>query len=302
MRIHPLLTILLLAPPPALRAQSEAALKEAFEGRSVQVKIAMPGTDDGVDIYPGTAKPLDYSRHASRLKENGTAIKAGDQAMVTKIKVKTKLIEFQLDGGGYGTMGDETSSTVPVAATPKSKHEENLEDQLKRTSDPALRKQLEDELDDLEEDREREDARNRAHVAEAEETKKANIRERRLQGGSRFNLRYENGVPSEALTPDGIKAALAAYVDFPGPFAQEPPHEGLPVQVGNTARAGSTNGLPMKGMLMTEVDQMLGKPDRTSDRMEGRLKVTTQVYRAQAGQVTAEFVEGVLIRYTMTSN
>ena len=31
-------------------AQSEAALKDYFEGRTVVVKIAMPGTAEGVDI------------------------------------------------------------------------------------------------------------------------------------------------------------------------------------------------------------------------------------------------------------
>ena len=36
--------------------------------------------------------------------------------------------------------------------------------------------------------------------------------------------------------------------------------------------------------------------------MEGRLKVTSRVYPAGEGRLTAEFVEGVLIRYTMTSN
>jgi hypothetical protein len=50
------------------------------------------------------------------------------------------------------------------------------------------------------------------------------------------------------------------------------------------------------------VDRMLGVPTKTSDRMEGRLKVTTRVYVTERGRVTAEFVEGVLIRYTMTSN
>ncbi len=61
-------------------------------------------------------------------------------------------------------------------------------------------------------------------------------------------------------------------------------------------------GLPSKGMLQADVDQLLGPPQRTSDRMEGRLKVSTRVYPTAAGQVTAEFVEGVLIRYSMTSN
>jgi len=296
-----LLIALMLATPAALHAQSEATLKDYFEGKSVKVKIAMPGTEDGVDIYPGAEKPLDFSRHATRLKDNGTAIKAGDEAMVTKIKVKSKLIEFQLDGGGYGTLGDETSTTVPVTVATKTKHGEYLEDQLERESDAARRREIKEELDDLEEERERENARNRASVASAEETRKANIRQRRLEGGSRFNIRYANGVPPEALTPDAIKAALAAYVDFPGPFAQEAPHEGLPVGTDAAPRAGSS-ALPTKGMLEAEVDQILGKPERTSDRMEGRLKVTTRVYRAPAGQVTAEFVEGVLIRYAMTSN
>ncbi len=44
------------------------------------------------------------------------------------------------------------------------------------------------------------------------------------------------------------------------------------------------------------------RPEKSTDRMEGRLKVTSRVYPAGEGRLTAEFVEGVLIRYTMTSN
>ena len=62
------------------------------------------------------------------------------------------------------------------------------------------------------------------------------------------------------------------------------------------------SGLPAKGMLLADVDELLGTPKKTSERMEGRLKVTTRVYPTTAGQVTAEFVEGVLIRFSMTSN
>jgi hypothetical protein len=43
----PLPLVALIKPLPA---QSEAALKEYFEGRTVT---------DGVDVYPGTARPLD---------------------------------------------------------------------------------------------------------------------------------------------------------------------------------------------------------------------------------------------------
>ena len=102
-----------------LAAQSEAALQEYFEGKTVTLKLAMPGTEEGVDIYPGTAQPLDYPKYAGRLKKYGTAIRAGEPAMVTKIQVKSKHIEFQLDGGGYGTMGDETSTNVSTSRSPQ---------------------------------------------------------------------------------------------------------------------------------------------------------------------------------------
>lgn len=290
--------------PGAMHAQSEAALREYFEGRTVQVKLGMPGTEDGVDIYPGTSKPLDYPRHASRLKQYGTAIKPGTDALVTKVKVKSKLIEFQLDGGGYGTMGDETSSSVSVPNAPKTKREQNLEGELKRTTDPARRRAIKEELDDLRAEREREDARNRASVADAQEAKKANIRDRRLDGGSRFNIRYQDGVPVSALTAESVKGALGAYLEFPEAEAAAGPTTPQPFGVGATGTVpgpAPVSGLPTKGMLQADVDQMLGTPEKSTDRTEGKLKVTTRVYSTKAGRVSAEFVEGVLIRYTVTS-
>ena len=303
MRLRALVLVSLLMPPLAAHAQSEAVLKEYFEGRTVKLKLAMPGAEDGVDVYPGTSKPLDFPRHAARLKNYGTALRPGDQALVTKLKVKAKLIEFQLDGGGYGTMGDETSSNVNVGNAPKTKREQNLEAELKREKDPVRRRDMKEELDDLKSRREREDARNRASVAEAEESKKANIRQRRLEGGSRFNIRYNEGVPASALTPDAVKEALAAYVDF-GDAAPAVVEAGPAMPVAGSLPAGrpAPAGLPSKGMLVADVDNLLGPPEKTSDRMEGRLKVNTRVYRASGGQVTAEFVEGVLFRFSMTSN
>src|SRR5262249_50740520 len=46
----------------SLQAQSEAALRQHFEGRTVTTKLAMPGTEDGVDIYPLANPPMDYPR------------------------------------------------------------------------------------------------------------------------------------------------------------------------------------------------------------------------------------------------
>jgi len=294
-----LLALLLLASP--VLAQSEAALKEHFEGKTVTVKLAMPGTEDGVDIYPLDSRPLDYTRYADRLKDYGTAIKAGEEVMVTKIKVKSKLIEFQLGGGGYGTMGDETSSNVSTSSAPKTKREQNLEAELKRETDPAKRRAMKEELDDLRKDREREDARNRAAVAEAEEHKKQNIRQRRLEGGSRFNIRYRDGIPSTLLTPQAIKRVLAEYVKFDAApdsvIAAKP--AGLPLADPQQAKPAHR---PYKGMSLEQADAALGPAQKSTERMEGRLKVITRTYPSEDGLMTAEFVEGVLFRYTLKSN
>lgn len=210
--------------------------------------------------------------------------------MVTKIRVKSGHIEFHLDGGGYGTMGDETSSGVSVSSTPKTKREQNLEGELKRETDPVRRREIKEEIDGLRKEREREDARNRAAVAEAEEHRKENIRQRRLEGGSRFNLRYRDKVPASALQPEAVRAALAEYVDFgDGPDGQPQPE----------ARASSG---PRKGMLLQEADALLGTPAKSVERMEGKLKVVTRTYASNQGRVTAEFVEGVLFRYTVSSD
>ncbi|MEO7985481.1 MAG: hypothetical protein ABI766_03030 [Gemmatimonadales bacterium] len=293
------LTLLALSLPAApLPAQSEASLKQYFEGRTVTVRIAMPGTEDGIDLYPDESPSLDYPRYADRLKDNGTAIRSGETVMITKIKVKSKLIEFQLGGGGYGTMGDETSSGVSVSSAPKTRREKNLEGELKRETDPVKRRAMNEELDDLRKDREREDARNHAAVADAEETRKQTIRQRRLEGGSRFNLRYRSNIPLPALTPDAVKQALAAYISFEPESTTPSPLQPAGV---TPPSAPTAPGLPRKGMLLAEVEGLLGTPQKATERMEGRLKVLTRTYSVQAGEISAEFVEGVLIRYTASS-
>jgi hypothetical protein len=273
-------------------SQSEDQLRAYFEGRSVVVKLEMPGTEDGVDVYPGAAQPIDFPKHASRLKRYGTALRRGDEVTVTKVKVKKDLIEFQLGGGGYGTFGDDTDSDVSVPSAPKTQREKNLEQDIKKTTDPAARRKLQEELDFLRRNRERADARNRAEAQQAKQIKEANIRQRRIEGGSRFNLRYKPDVPGDALTPESVMDALRDYVDF-GPLAASRGAPPLP-------NAAGGDGL-RKGLTVDEVDALLGRPESISQRSEGTLTVSTSSYRAGGRRVSAEFVEGVLIRFTISS-
>src|SRR5262245_23294569 len=182
---------LLAAAAGSVQAQSEGHLKRFFEGKTVVVKLDMPGTEDGIDVYPGTSMPVDFPRVASRLKRYGTAIRRGDEIMVTKLRVKKDLIEFQLGGGGYGTFGDDDSPHVDWHPAAKSEREKNLEKELGTTTDPTQKRKIREELDGLRRRREREDASNRVAAETATQIKESNIRQRRVEGGSRFNLRYQ---------------------------------------------------------------------------------------------------------------
>src|SRR5262245_49470187 len=83
-------------------AQDEAALKKVFEGQRVTVRIDMPGAADGVDVQADTpGRSLNQKDYTNDLRRYGVAIRSGDGATVTLIKLKKDLIEFQLDGGGF---------------------------------------------------------------------------------------------------------------------------------------------------------------------------------------------------------
>jgi hypothetical protein len=73
-----------------------------------------------------------------------------------------------------------------------------------------------------------------------EEQKRERIAERRLRGGSRFNIRFEDRVPHRML-PEDVMAALAEYVDF----GDRPPSRGVvPATTGDISlvRKGLSRG------------------------------------------------------------
>jgi hypothetical protein len=288
-----------VAAAPAYAQQGEAELRDFFEGKSVRVKMDMPATQLGIDVHADARRPIDLTEYSRRVKNNGIAIRNGESVLVTRVRVKDKLIEFQLAGGGYGTFGDDTSGTVSVPSVPKSRRERDLEKLVRAETNPDRKRRLQRELDDLREDRAREDRRNEAAAAAASEAKKARIANDRLHSGSRFNIRYPDRVPP-GLGPDGVMRALAEYVDFP--FATDRPESAPPAASPEPRRPIAGSGAISKGMTLAEVEQALGsRPEKTSDRKEGTLTVVTAVYSRADQRITAEFVEGVLIRYSISS-
>lgn len=202
-----------LAVPLVADNRNHLLLKDAFEGRRVTVRMDMPATSAGINVHVDNRRPLDVAEYRNDLREHGVAIRDGESAVVTLVKVKSDLIEFQLDGGGYGTFFDDTDTSADIPYIEKSDRERSLERRIREETDRDRRRQMERELDALRDRRERENRRIREERERLSDYKRDRVAFRRLQGGSRFNIRYRNRVPSD-LRPEDIMAALADYVEF----------------------------------------------------------------------------------------
>ena len=99
---------------------------------------------------------------------------------------------------------------------------------------------------------------------------------------------------------DAMMAVLSEYLDFSSGRAEQP--ETPAVQVDLTAPKPAADAVaPRKGMSRADAERAFGKPTEASDRREGSVVVTTLVFVSGDQRMTAEFLEDVLIRYTITS-
>lgn len=289
---------LVLAVPLVADDEAEKALKRFFEGRSVVVRLDMPATSSGVDVYPEREDPLDYRKVGDRIRSSGVSLREGDRITVTLVKVKDDLIEFQLGGGGFNSFKDGSGS-VSVPYVPKSSYEKDLERRVQQETDERRRRQLQRELDDVRRDRQAEDARNRVVAEQANEMRRERDRRRALDMGSRFNIRFEKkDVPPTYLVPEGVMRALERYVDFRdlGHRTPERP-EDLVSERSGTAPTPEVGGV-RKGMTRAEVEAIHGEPLREDESQEG--VITVQVASYGDGQIRFEvtYVEGVVVRVT----
>lgn len=295
--------ILLLAAVPHL-GQNEQRLKQFFEGKSVIVKIDMPGTSKGVNIDTGRERVLNLDDYSRSLRDNGVAIRKGESVVVTKIKIKDDHIEFQLGAGGYSGYGDTVSDYV--APVSKTEREKNLEKDLKTVTDPQQKRRMKEEVDRLKRERERDDARNRLISRANADRERESLRYKRLNGGSRFNIEFIKGTPVERLTPSWISDALGDYVEIPGEhstIANKPSGSRLNAP---SASAGGGAGVMnrisrlRKGMTQQEVESLLGRPKTRTPRLEGKLRTLTCRFEPDENHaVDSVFVDGVLVRFTI---
>ena len=291
-------------------AQNPDALSPYFEGKQVVLKMDMPGTQKGVDVYPGRPQPLDLKSYSDRMKDFGAALQRGDSVMVTKVKVLKDNIEFQLGGGGYGTARDNTDTTVHFTPSEKSDREKELENQLRDETDPDRRRSLQRELDYVKSERERRDRINRDRAEDDAARRAQQVGISRQQGGSRFNVHVDARKMGDSLTPQVVHDALAEYITFlgdapgpsPGGHAGEAAPGGDATLVVRQPDQASDSGPGLKkGMSREQVEALYGQALESHDHTESGLTVTSCTFEGRDALVKADFVNGVLVQYSLTS-
>jgi hypothetical protein len=287
-------------------AQSEQQLRAAFEGRYVIIRMDMPATQRGVDVYPGREPAVDFKGYSDRIRTFGVALRDGDRVLVTAVRVKKKNIEFQLAGGGYGVWGDD-SGYVYVPTAYKSDREKDLEKRIKDERDSDRRRRMQRELDDLRRDRERENRDAEAQKRDLEAQKQSEISQKRLGAGSRFNLWFDNDrLESWAPTPRELQGMLSQVLAFEGDDMRRPPAprppamDAPPPPAEAEGPAGSSADLK-RGMAAEEVHEIMGKPVRKKSGLQGDLKTLTEWYEEGDRVTEVVYVGGVVVRFSTSS-
>ena len=291
----------------AAQGSGQSALQSYFVGRQVTLQIDMPGTAKGVDLRMDRDDPMDWKQYSSRLKEFGPAIRSGDRSTITTLVVKKNLIEFQLDGGGFGTFWDDDTTTVTPYHVDKSSYEKQLEREIRDTSDPKRRRELQYELDRVRSRREREQRADDRAAQIASQIKTQQVADKRIRGGSRFNLRWNGAIPQDQLTPDAVTKMLEDYVDFGNLQTQKPILQTTATNpAAPSAPAAGASTTPMtqlkRGMQIGEVSDMmgLGRMMSQSTSEEG-LKTQIFEYLPNDYRVEVTYVDGVVVRYSISS-
>ncbi len=290
---------------PLLNAQNSDALSNYFTGKEVVLKIDMPGTQQGVDLSFNKDNPMNWKQYSGRLKANGVSIHKGDAARVTSFVVKDDRIEFQLDGGGFGTFFDDSSTTVNAKSVDKSDYEKQLERDIANTTDEDQRRRLQRDLDRERARRQRQESDNQDAALVASQIKSQKVADDRLRSGSRFNLRWPGSIPADQKNPQAVMKLLADYVSFP--FADQagaapPPPEAAPENAGGNGSIPATAHLK-RGMKMDEVTNLLG-PGKQMSQSVSPDGLKTQVFEYTSGDrlVDVTYVEGLVVRYSISSN
>jgi hypothetical protein len=288
-------------------AQDENSLRRYFEGGSVRLKTDMPAASSGIDINWHRDPPLDFRVYSQRIKSFGISIHSGDIVTVTTLRVKGKNIEFQLNGGGYGTAHDDKGD-VPTPTVPKSNREIDLEKQISHETDRDRRDRLKSELARLQDQRQHEERRLQDQAKQEEFARKRDIEVKRLAAGSRFNIWFPDDRLKESVpSPQELMQILGEWVDFSGinSGAMPPPQPTMtmnaPQQQPMQQQMPPSAARLARGISLDQVHGLLGVPSSSREARQGDLTTVSESWETADDRTEVLFVNGTVVKYTVVS-
>jgi hypothetical protein len=302
MRQSVTLLALAIAATVSVHGQSEAALREYFQGMNVTAKADLPAGKAGVDIYPDAAPAINKAQLDKQVRRFGVAFRRYDAITIKDVKVTARDIEVEFGPNESGTANSETAPTVSVATAP-SQAERKIEQDIDRETDPARREKMQEDLNELILRRAREEARLKAAMAQLAAARAKDASDQpRATSTTRLDLLFPAGVPSRVLSPEYLIAALTPWIDFDRETSSSTAQDLTPAA---TAQVPNQESLPSielrKGLTEVELRRMFGDPIKREPRTVGDLHVELLTFKENGTTIEATMVEGVLVRFTESS-
>ena len=294
---------LAIAATTSVHGQSEVALREYFQGMNVTAKADLPAAKTGVDIYPDAAPTINNAQVGKQVRKFGVAIRRDDSITIKDVRVTARSIEVEFGPSESRAANSDTAPTVSVATT-ASQSERKLAQDIDRETDPARREKMQEELNELILRRAREEARLKAAMVQlaAARAKEDFDRQRATSNATRFNLLFPNGVPSRALSPDYLIAALKPWIDFDREASISATQDSMPAATRQVPDQEPPPSIELrKGLTEAELRRMFGDPIKREPRTVGDLHVELLTFKENGTIVEATMVEGVLVRFTESS-
>ena len=76
-----------------------------FEGKIVTAKIALPACYSGIILYQDDLGKSNVGIF-KKVNKYGISVEKGDKAIITKFRIRKKVIDIEINNGGYGNPGD----------------------------------------------------------------------------------------------------------------------------------------------------------------------------------------------------
>ncbi len=188
-------------------------IRKALEGRLVLVKMDLPAIVTGVEmIFNDANVSFDQVNYNKMVKEYGVSLKKGVRSKITGVRISSKGIELDLDGGGSPGRDWLVGNLKLTEPLPLAKSDREVDLERQAMSETASTTSLRSELEYERQQRLAQDERNRTAFERVARLRSEYIEENRNKWGSKLIIVVRSR--KESVTMRDMVKSLARYVEL----------------------------------------------------------------------------------------